>query len=188
MNWETSFVKSLNHWGQSHVSLVELVANKFVYLAILIGALSFIYTQYREATKPIFSALNIRVTITEGLLKLVFPVGIAAVVSEIISKLFDRARPFVDHSDIKLLFAHSADGGLPSHHMVFTVAIAVCVMGWSLKTSYVVLALALLSGIARVAAGIHYPTDILLGILIGALIPWIFSKFLRALKVSKNRS
>ena len=188
MNWETSIVKSLNNWGQGHTSLVEFVANKFVYLAILIGVLSFVYAQYREATKPFFSALNVRVTITEGLLKFVFPVGIAAVASEIVSKLFDRSRPFVTHSDIKLLFPHSADGGLPSHHMVFTVAIAFCVMSWSLQTSYLILGLALLSGVARVAAGIHYPTDILLGVFIGVFIPWLFNKFLRPLKVSKSRS
>jgi membrane-associated phospholipid phosphatase len=187
MNWETSIVKSWNTWGASHLSLVKFIANDFVYLAIALGLATFLYSQIKHSTKPFLSALNIRITIAEGLLGVAFPVIVATVLSEILSKLFDRARPFVAHPDIKLLFPHGTDGGFPSHHMVFTMALAVCVLSFHRNIGTILVIMTVLSGIFRVVAGIHYPTDIFVGILIGAIIPPLFKKFLDLLHISLKR-
>ena len=114
MNFETSIVKSLNNWGAHHAGLVKFVANDFVYLAILLGVLTFLYIEYKVAVKPLFSPFNIRKLIADGALWLALPMVVAVVLSELLSKAFDRARPFVAHpNEIKALFPHSMDGGFP---------------------------------------------------------------------------
>ena len=186
MNFETSIVKSLNNWGAHHAGLVKFVANDFVYLAILLGVLTFLYIEYKVAVKPLFSPFNIRKLIADGALWLALPMVVAVVLSELLSKAFDRARPFVAHpNEIKALFPHSMDGGFPSHHMVFTVALAVCVIEVHDRIGWVVVAMAVLSGIARVMAGIHYPSDIIVGIIIGAVIPPITAKVLNRFRFKR---
>ena len=187
MNWESTIVKSLNNWGTGHVNLVDFLANKFVYIAILLGVVTFIYSEIKHSTKPFWTPLNLRVTIAQGLLTVAFPVLVATIISEIFSKIWDRQRPFAANPEIKLLFPHASDGGFPSHHMVFTVALGVCVLTFHRNIGGVILALAIISGIFRVIAGIHYPSDVIFGILLGILIPVLFRKFLVLLHVSTRR-
>jgi membrane-associated phospholipid phosphatase len=187
MNWESTVVLDLNKWGQNHANLVDFIANKFVYIAIALGLLTFVYSEIKHSTKPFWTTLNLRVTIAQGLLTVAFPVIIATVISEIFSKLWDRQRPFAANSEIKLLFPHANDGGFPSHHMVFTVALAICVLSFHRNVGVIILGLAVLSGIFRIIAGIHYPSDVVFGILLGALVPWLFAKFLTLIKVSTRR-
>ena len=186
MNWESSLVHNLNTWGVNHQSLVKLFANDFVYIAISLGLITFLYDQIRYSTKPFFSPLNIRVLITDGLLNLAIPVGLATIVSEIISKSVNRARPFITDGATNFL-NHSNDGGMPSHHMVFTVALGVCVIGFHRNVGAIILTMAIISGFGRMAAGIHYPTDLIVGFGVGVAIPYLFAKFLAKLKISRKR-
>mgnify|MGYP003330631570 FL=1 len=186
MNWESSLVHSLNSWGINHQSFIKLIANDFVYIAIALGLLTFLYDQIRYATKPFFSPLNIRVLITDGLLNVAIPVGLATIISEIISKSVNRARPFVTDG-VHNFLNHANDGGMPSHHMVFTIALAYCVIGFHRNIGIIILTMALISGIGRMAAGIHYPTDLIVGIAVGLVVPYLFGKFLARLKISRKR-
>lgn len=187
MNWESSLVHNLNTWGAAHQGFVKLIANDFVYIAIALGMLTFLYDQIRYSTKPFLSPLNIRVLITDGLLNLAFPVGLATIISEIISSYVSRARPFTFPNEAINFLNHSADGGMPSHHMVFIVSLAYCVIGFHRNVGAIILAMAAISGIGRMAAGIHYPTDLIVGIFLGLAIPYLFGKFLAKLKISRKR-
>ena len=82
-------------------------------------------------------------------------------------------------SGIKLLVLHGADGGMPSHHVVFMVAVAVMIYSIDRKMGYILLLITLISGIARVSAGIHYPSDILAGALLGWIIPTIYLRVVK---------
>ena len=186
MNWESSLVHTLHSWGESHQGFVKVIANDFVFYAIALGILTFLYDQVRYSTKPFLSALNIRVLITDGLLNLAMPVGIAIFVSEMMSKTIDRARPFVTDGFTNFL-NHASDGGMPSHHMVFTAALAYCVIGFHRNIGSIILLMALISGVGRMAAGIHYPTDLIVGLAIGLAVPYLFGKLLTALKISRKR-
>ena len=114
MNWEGSLVHNLNSWGIHHQGFVKLISNDFVYIAIALGLLTFLYDQIRYSTKPFLSPLNIRVLITDGLLNLAIPVGLATFISEMISKSVNRARPFITDGATNFL-NHSNDGGMPKH-------------------------------------------------------------------------
>ena len=84
---------------------------------------------------------------------------LAFAISRISSLFYYDPRPFVV-GHFTPLFAHAADNGFPSDHVLLTGAIAVIVGFYNKKLSAVLWALALLIGWARVYAGVHHWTDI----------------------------
>lgn len=94
--------------------------------------------------------------------------GIAAVIlDKLAGKLYYDPRPFVNHS-VKPLIAHSADNGFPSEHTLFSMTVAAALYFYRRKLGTAAAVLALVVGIARVAAHVHSPIDIIGGVLLGA--------------------
>jgi len=94
------------------------------------------------------------------------------VFNRIIAKfIWYRERPFINAKiEIKELFFHRPDHSFPSDHMTFFTALTVASflagyrkLGWFfLTTGFVV-------GVSRVVIGVHYPLDIVGGIVTGVL-------------------
>jgi undecaprenyl-diphosphatase len=97
--------------------------------------------------------------------------GVGLLTVKVITEFYDRARPFVAHPGVLHLFArHAADASFPSDHATASMAIAVAFLlrrryFWGILT----LVFAAILDFGRVAAGFHYPTDVLGGAAIGAL-------------------
>ena len=97
--------------------------------------------------------------------------GLGLLVVKLITEFYDRARPFVAHPGVLHLFAkHAADAGFPSDHATASMAIAVAFLlrrqfGWGALT----FVCAVILDFGRVAAGFHYPSDVLGGAALGAL-------------------
>lgn len=91
---------------------------------------------------------------------------IAVVMDKIAGKLYFDPRPFVTHN-IKPLVAHAADNGFPSEHTLFTFTLSMAAYFYSKKIGLAAFILSLAVGVARVAAHIHSPIDIIGGILMG---------------------
>lgn len=97
--------------------------------------------------------------------------GLGLLIGKIITKIYDRPRPFVTHPHAVHLFAkHAPDPGFPSDHATASMAIAAAFLlrrryGWGMLT----LVFAVILDFGRVAVGFHYPTDVLGGAAIGAL-------------------
>jgi undecaprenyl-diphosphatase len=97
--------------------------------------------------------------------------GLGLLVGKLITEFYDRPRPFVAHPDAIHLFArHAADSSFPSDHAIASMAIAVAFLlrkrfVWGVLT----ILFAVILDFGRVAAGFHYPTDVLGGAAIGAL-------------------
>ncbi len=111
------------------------------------------------------------------------------VVTEIIRFFYDRPRPF-DLSaealakagvlDVYQLIEHSGGGSFPSGHAAFFFAVAAGVFIYYKKWGILFYLFALAMGLSRVIAGIHWPSDILGGAIIG-----IASAYLTTYVVSK---
>jgi undecaprenyl-diphosphatase len=96
--------------------------------------------------------------------------GLALAAAQVIARVVDRPRPFVGHPGAVHLFAsHAADPGFPSDHATAAFAIAVALLVRSRPWGAAALAAATLLAVTRVAMGIHYPTDVLAGALVGTL-------------------
>lgn len=96
--------------------------------------------------------------------------ALALLVTQVISQLVDRARPFVaDPSGVHLFGHHAADPGFPSDHATAAFAIAMAIALRSPRWGAPLLAAATLLCIARVGLGVHYPSDVVAGALVGSL-------------------
>lgn len=94
---------------------------------------------------------------------------LAIVANVILGKAWYQDRPFVDHPTQTVLVArHAADNAFPSDHasVAFAIAFAVLFLAW--RVGLVFLLFAFLIGFGRIFAGVHYPSDILASLLIGA--------------------
>jgi membrane-associated phospholipid phosphatase len=103
--------------------------------------------------------------------------GLALGLAQIITRLVDRPRPFVaDPSAIHLFAQHAADPGFPSDHATAAFAIAVAIFLRNRRMGTLVLGCAAALAVARVAMGVHYPSDVLGGAALGglsALLLWL---------------
>jgi membrane-associated phospholipid phosphatase len=176
-------VSSLNQWGAHHIFLVKVASNDFVYLMLAISIIWFSIHSFSYIAKGSFKLLILINIFKEGLLRFLLPVGLATAISEGISQIYVRQRPFVTMRNIKLLVPHGADGGMPSHHMVFMMALATSIFLVERRLGYLFIVLTLLTGIARVVAGIHYPSDILVGVLLGWFVTWFYFYFSNSKKL-----
>ncbi|MFZ2149544.1 MAG: phosphatase PAP2 family protein [Minisyncoccia bacterium] len=93
-------------------------------------------------------------------------------ISEILKLLFHTERPFIHLSEVSSLFTQSGYA-FPSGHATFFSALAVSIFFMHKKAGYVFMVLALLIGLARIVAGVHFPVDILGGFALGALVAYL---------------
>ena len=166
---DTSLAHSLNSWGVGHHLITSIAAKDFVYVTILLGVLWVALNSLKEV-KPFAVGAYIKHAVIDGFFVLALPVGLTVLISELISKWHARPRPFVAMSNIHAVIDHAADGGFPSHHAAFMAAIATAVYLRNKQAGNGLMWLTVICGIARVAAGIHYPTDIVFGITLGVLV------------------
>lgn len=102
-----------------------------------------------------------------------FAAGVATVLAllcvQVIDHIYDRTRPFVHHAH-HLLIAHGKDASFPSDHTsgAFAIAFALLLFGRA-ALGWCALAIGVLIALARVMVGVHYPSDVLGGVLVGAL-------------------
>ncbi|MCH7607679.1 MAG: phosphatase PAP2 family protein, partial [Chloroflexi bacterium] len=93
-------------------------------------------------------------------------VGVANAVTALINARFFRPRPFLDN-ELTLLFYEPTDSSFPSNAAAVGFALATAVFVRHRRTGAALYALAVLWGLARVYAGVHYPTDVIAGAAVG---------------------
>jgi undecaprenyl-diphosphatase len=94
---------------------------------------------------------------------------VALLIGKLISDGVDRTRPFVAHH-LRPHIHHAADASFPSDHTTAAFALAVAVFMFDRAVGTVLLAAGVLIGFARVFEGVHYPSDVLGGALLGAAV------------------
>lgn len=99
-------------------------------------------------------------------------------ITNIIRWIWFRPRPFIDNH-VNLLFSYSSKASFPSGHAAFYFALAMVVFLWNRKAGAWFLVGAFLICLGRVFSGIHWPSDILAGAVIGVAVGWILDKISR---------
>lgn len=123
------------------------------------------------------------------------------VFTEFIRWFWFRPRPFVDHT-VNLLITHANTGSFPSGHAAFFFALAMTVYIFEKKmypkpfdfaqsrfhqgVGLWLFSAAILISLARVFVGIHYPSDILVGVLVGLFSGWLVIKIYVKIASIKN--
>lgn len=97
---------------------------------------------------------------------------LAYFISEILKILFHTTRPFLALPNVQALFTESSYA-FPSGHATFFSALAFAIFFLHKKAGYVFICFAVLIGVARIVAGVHFPVDILGGFVLGGLVAYL---------------
>jgi undecaprenyl-diphosphatase len=103
-----------------------------------------------------------------------FSALVALGIGQVISHLWERARPYEGHQGVHLFIPPSHDPSFPSDHATAAFALAVAVFAYHRRAGWLMLAMASVVAVARVAVGTHYPGDVVGGALLGTLVALLF--------------
>ena len=120
---------------------------------IIIAVLLIINKKYRKIGFIVLGALTISAVLGEGILK----------------HLIQRIRPCADIPAINMLITKPLSYSFPSGHSASSFAGAAVLSNYFKKYKFVFFGLAFLIAFSRLYLYVHYPTDVLAGIILGLL-------------------
>ncbi|MBI2020829.1 phosphatase PAP2 family protein [Candidatus Daviesbacteria bacterium] len=91
---------------------------------------------------------------------------LVVIIIKLIHLFYVEPRPFID-SNISPLITHQADASFPSRHASIMSALTFPYIFLKSKWATLLIFLTIWVGISRIYVGVHYPSDILGGILVG---------------------
>ena len=106
----------------------------------------------------------------DSAVRMLIAVGLVYLASDGLGSLWPRQRPFSRLSEVEALTPHTPARSFPSRHVASGLAMASIggrahpTLGWAMS----VVAWGL--GVSRVAAGLHYPSDVLGGAALGVVL------------------
>ncbi len=126
--------------------------------AILISVLLLAWVVWRKPSQRLYALMTLAV------------LGLAAMSAQALASYFNMPRPFMMGLSPSYV-GHGARGSLPSTHasVMFTGALLFCLRAQLRNVGYALFALALLTGWARIYVGVHFPLDIVAGLLLGCV-------------------
>lgn len=153
--------------------LIIFSANNFGYIMVLLAIMFLIFhTDGVFDYRAPFLQLKNKIRYVA----LVFSSAVSAwIIATIIKSFILSPRPFLYFQNVKPLFLHGGMDSFPSGHAMFFGALAMSLFFVHKKIGFLFFVVALIVGLARVAAGVHFPIDILAGYVIGIIIAIIFN-------------
>ncbi|MBI3305958.1 phosphatase PAP2 family protein [Candidatus Nomurabacteria bacterium] len=139
-------------------AIVSFFAVYFIYI-VIVSALLFLFL-YFSRKEFIFLCVS-------G--------GLAWILAKILKILIHTDRPFEVFPEVQSLFTE-VGYAFPSGHTMVASAIAFTLFFINKKAGYLFMFFALLIGLARIIAGVHFPIDILGGFILGALIAYFLKE------------
>ena len=173
---ELAVVRYINHLGQGtildNISLWISDIRFIIAIWLLVGVLAFILDKKHGKAvllglilvTAIYFLVN-DVILKQGILKFLLPI---------------RPRPFIAYPEIIPIGQKFYDSSFPSGHMGNTAAILVIFVAYYRKALLPAIGVLLIMTLSRLHNGMHYPSDLLggaiLGVLYGLLGLWIVRK------------
>ena len=100
--------------------------------------------------------------------------------------VINRARPFSVNPDIVLLTKTPSGASFPSTHSCLAAASTVVLFAKNKILGFVALALTVCIAFSRLYLYVHYPTDVLAGLLLGVLCAFLVLHIFRKVSLSKK--
>ena len=160
LNFDQSWLLSWNNFANSSVFWGGLLKFCGEYLIYIVPIFLVVFWFYDAKGK-------------KAGLEALFSAGLAVAFANIIGRLINRPRPF-ESANIRELFFHRPTYSFPSDHtaVLFAIAFSLYFSGYK-KLFWMMLVLAIIISLSRIATGIHFPSDILIGAVLGIVSSWI---------------
>jgi undecaprenyl-diphosphatase len=114
--------------------------------------------------------------------------GVAALVAlgigQLVGMLLPRARPYLV-TNATVLVTHAPDTSFPSDHALLAFVVTTVLATVSRTLGAWLLAFSLVLLVARVYIGVHYPTDLIGGALLGAVSAWAIIRLAEVPRVAR---
>jgi undecaprenyl-diphosphatase len=105
--------------------------------------------------------------------RLLLAVGFTLLVNDYVLKpVFARPRPFDVMAELKVIDAKPPTSSFPSGHAAMAVAGAMAAARLIPASAWVLWPLAIVVAISRVYIGVHWPTDVVAGAIVGLVCAW----------------
>jgi undecaprenyl-diphosphatase len=182
MNLNIQIFRSINNFAfnHPHVGEVGLFAATTFGIIVVACAIAYLLLRSHKAftTKPL-GMLRVRVW---EIFYVVFSGSMSWVITSICKEIFQIPRPFVRFDDVHLLIQNESYFSFPSNHASFFASLAMAMYFVNKKAGIIFGILAILIGTSRVVTGVHFPVDIIVGWLIGALVSLLIYKVFKKLR------
>lgn len=159
MDWLTQLDFNILHFIHDNIScgFMDFIMPKITFLAeggilwLLAAVIMLFFRKYRRGS----------IAIAGGI------VGCLLVGNLVLKHLVARSRPCWIETDFPMLIAVPKDFSFPSGHSMVSFAAAVVIFHYNRKLGTVALVLAALIAFSRLYLFVHFPSDVLVGTLIG---------------------
>lgn len=99
------------------------------------------------------------------------------VLNRVVKLFYFHQRPDIQLAMKELIFTRP-ENSFPSDHAAFLAGIAFFFLfRGQKKPGFILLALTILVSLARIAVGVHYPSDIIAGFASGLIVAWVMNRF-----------
>lgn len=105
----------------------------------------------------------------------------------VLKNIVRRHRPFVDHSTLQPLIEKPSSFSFPSSHSATSFAVASAIHWCKIKGYIFGYVLAILIAFSRVYLNVHYPSDILVGAVVGIVSTMIAERILKQVEARVNK-
>jgi len=95
---------------------------------------------------------------------------VALGIGQVVGSIFGRARPYAVLSNVHVLVDRTTDVSFPSDHATLAGAVAVGLLLTSRRWGIAGVVVAVLMAFTRVYVGAHYPSDVIAGLVLGAIV------------------
>ncbi len=105
--------------------------------------------------------------------RLLLAVGFAFLVNDYVLKpVFDRPRPFTVIAELPVIDAKPVTASFPSGHAAMAVAGALAGARMIPAAAWILWPLGMLVAVSRIYIGVHWPSDVLAGAIVGLACAW----------------
>ncbi len=149
----------------SALSLIAIFFAKWFPCLVGFFALGYIFLRTKEKKE-----------IPKILLQIFGPPIVAVICAKLLKLGFQAPRPFVELNFFPLVLEPDYLGAFPSIHATFFAALGFAIYFKDKHFGSYFIMSALVIGFARIATGVHWPVDIIFGLLLGFLISYCWKK------------